>query len=301
MDYRNRLMKLNEIDLNRLHVFRVITETGSLREAGEVLLRTPSAMSQSLATLESQLGIQLFVRSGIRMELTAAGHRLLGQVRQSETELNRVLEEIRGESAMVRGRVTLGMPPGYPAVSFADQLGAALWKYRELQLRYRFLIHSELAEGLKNHELNLALSLQPLRRWHRPIKSTEIRKETLVLAMPPRYRHVAAGAISELSVVDYYQKPTLIDGWLRHHRLGGVNTQIRVYGATLDHVLQMVHRGVGCAVVPRHTILADLASGELVEHTFDQRRPWHVGVWLNTLTTPNHLSPAVQKIYGAFK
>ena len=55
-------MKLNDIDLNKLHVFRVVAESSNLKEAGAQLLRTPSAISQSLASLERFLGMALFRR-----------------------------------------------------------------------------------------------------------------------------------------------------------------------------------------------------------------------------------------------
>jgi DNA-binding transcriptional LysR family regulator len=292
-------VKLNELDLNKLHVFRVVAESSSLREAGERLLRTPSAVSQSVTTLERALGVQLFIRSGIRLLLTDTGRRILQQVRESELGLKSLLDEVRGEPALVRGRVTLGMPPGYPAVSLADALSTALLNYPELQLRLRFLPHAELAEGLQKGALQMALSLQPLRQWNRKIKSRELREENLILAVPARYRHFSTGELSELPVVDYYQKPLLIEGWLKHHRLRRVKTRIRVFGSNLDHVLQMVFSGVGCAVVPRHIIAAELATGTLVEHSLDKRRPWIVSVWLNATQSADQLPRAARSIWDA--
>jgi DNA-binding transcriptional LysR family regulator len=92
---------------------------------------------------------------------------------------------------------------------------------------------------------------------------------------PPR------GRFRELDVVDYFQKPLFIDGWIKHHGLRGVRPRIRAYGANLEHVLEFVRLGVGGAVVPRHAIEADLETGRLVEHGADKRHPWIVKVWLN--------------------
>ena len=290
-------MKLNELDLNKLHVFRVVAESASMREAGERLLRTPSAVSQSITGLEKSLGFQLFTRRGIRLELTPTGRRVLQQVQVREQGLRGLFEEIRDEPARVAGRVTLGIPPGYPAVSVGEGLSAALLHYPELQLRLRFLPHAELAAELRKGRMDMALSLQPLRQWHRLVKSTKLREENLILVVPPRHRHLCAGPLTELPVVDYYQKPLLIEGWLKHHRQRRVKPRIRVFGSNLDHVLQMVFKGVGCAVVPRHVVTAELAAGTLLEHGWDQRRPWIVSVWLNASHGAERMAPAVRCVW----
>lgn len=270
-----------------------------MRQAGETLLRTPSAISQSISSLERGLGLQLFIRAGIRLELTEPGRLLLQKVRESEQSLTAILDSLRGDSALVRGQVALGLPPGYPAISIADELSSALLTYPELQLRLRFLTHSELEEGLRKNWLEMALSLQPLKQWNRRIKSIELREENLILAIPSRFRHFCSSELTELPVVDYYQKPLMIESWLKHHKKMRVKTYVRVYASNLDHVLQMVHKGVGCAVVPRHVVADELASGALLEHNLDKRRPWIVQVWLNAAKSPEQFSRSALCIWQA--
>lgn len=290
-------MKLNELDLNKFHVFRVVAESASMREAGERLLRTPSAVSQSVSALERDLGIRLFDRVGIRLRLTEVGRRLLEQVRVSEAGFQEVLEEIRGREGQLRGRATLGMPPGYPAASLADVLGTFLLSHPETQLRLRFQPHAKLAASLRTGKLDLALSLQPLRRWSARIHSRRIRKEELILAIPGRFRSLADQLPAQLPVVDYFQKPLLIEGWLRHHAIKRIEPRIRVYGSNLEHVLAMVRKGVGCAVVPRHLVQSEITHELLFEHRLDRRRPWRVGLWLNTVVRPQKQS-SVTRLLG---
>jgi DNA-binding transcriptional LysR family regulator len=293
-------VKLNDIDLNKLHVFRTVAESASMREAGERLLRTPSAVSQSVGSLERALGLKLFLRAGIRLELTDPGRRLLRQVRASEEGLQSTLDELRREPARVSGRVELGMPPGYPASALASGLSAALLRHPRLQLRLRFLPHAELAAELVRNRLQIALSLQPLRRWERRIQSVKLREERLILAMPASQKP-RGSKLEALSVVDYYQNPLFIEGWLKHHSQKKVETQIRVYAANLEHVLELVRKGVGCAVVPRHAVEADLKAGTLTELGLDRRDPWVVNVWLNTLHAEAELSLGVRSVLAAMR
>jgi LysR family nitrogen assimilation transcriptional regulator len=294
-------VKLNELDLNKLHVFRIVAESASMREAGERLLRTPSAVSQSVSSLERALGIPLFVRAGIRLELTDPGRRLLRQVEQGERALQAVLEDVRGRASAVRGRVTIGMPPGYPAVSLPPRLAQSLADHPELQLRFRFLPHAELSRGLGAGELEAALSFQPLGRLDRRIKSARVRDERLVLALHPRLRHHAGAVEGELPIVDYYQKPMLVEGWLKHHRVRKLRPRVRVFASNLDHVLQLVREGTGCAVVPRHVVTHELAAGRLLEHALDRRKPWIVGVWLNWPQPDSRLGAGARVVREALR
>ncbi len=293
-------MKLNDLDLNKLHVFRVVAENGSLRLAAAQLLRTPSAMSQSISSLEASLALPLFRRIGIRLELTEAGRLLLKQIRVNEEALSQVLDSIRGTEDSVMGLVSLGLPIGYPAAPLGEPLTDTLQKCTALQLRLRFLNHSELAHSLKRGQLDLALSLQPLSAWNRRIRSLELRKEHLVLALPPSMRAQAAeGKSLSLSVVDYFQKPLFIESWIRHHRLDPKRQrlEVRAFGATLEHVLEFVRRGLGAAVVPRAFVEQEIERGSLLEHALDRRNPLFVGVWLNAYHSPQKLSAGARVIW----
>ncbi len=278
-------MKLNDLDLNKLHVFRVVAESLSMRESAERLFRTPSAVSQSISSLEVSLQTLLFNRVGIRLRLTEAGRALLTQVKRNEESLLSVIEQLQGRAEGIRGRIALGLPPGYPAASLSGALTDLLLEHPDLQLRLRFQPHEALARLLLKGDLDLALSFHPLRRWSARIRSEALRGEDLILVLPGLYRSLADQVPGKFPVVDYYQKPLLIEGWIRHHALKAAHPQIRVFGSSLEHVLAMVKRGVGCAVVPKHIVQNDLSYGGLLEHRLDKKNPWRAQIWVNTVTS----------------
>lgn len=70
------------ITLEALETLAAIAEQGSFARAAEVLHRVPSALTYTIKKLESDLGIELFDRSGRRARLTPAGESLLLQGRQ---------------------------------------------------------------------------------------------------------------------------------------------------------------------------------------------------------------------------
>lgn len=64
--------------LDQLKVFLAVVETGSFTAAAKRLRRAVSAISYAIATLEQQLGLELFDRQGSRTPaLTEAGVAML--------------------------------------------------------------------------------------------------------------------------------------------------------------------------------------------------------------------------------
>lgn len=68
---------LDAVTLDQLRTFIAAAETGSFSAAGRKINRAQSVVSQSLANLESQLGVSLFDRTGRYPNLTAQGQALL--------------------------------------------------------------------------------------------------------------------------------------------------------------------------------------------------------------------------------
>src|SRR6185503_13924907 len=71
-------------------------------------------LSRAIRALEERLGVTLFLRNRRRVELTAAGARLLEDARRTVGQLERSVLELRGMAAGERGRLRIGF------VSLAD-------------------------------------------------------------------------------------------------------------------------------------------------------------------------------------
>src|SRR5436189_3486901 len=90
-----------------LKMFCAVAETGSLVTAGRKLHLTPSALSHSLKSLETDLGCRLFERVGKRMVLNQAGEQLLAQILGPLSALDSAAEAIKrlGKWGQTRLRV----------------------------------------------------------------------------------------------------------------------------------------------------------------------------------------------------
>src|SRR3954467_4917381 len=99
----------------RLLVLREFVAQGTIAGAAEALSFTPSAVSQQLAQLQREAGVDPFRRSGRRLELTDAGHMLAeraGGVLGELEALEAGLASLAGEGRGAAGRGCVHPPAG---------------------------------------------------------------------------------------------------------------------------------------------------------------------------------------------
>lgn len=90
---------LNGWQLSRLSTFEVAARHESFALAADELALTPSAVSHRINQLEEELGIQLFVRSHRKVELTREGKRVYWALKASLDGLNQEILDIKTRSS----------------------------------------------------------------------------------------------------------------------------------------------------------------------------------------------------------
>ena len=91
--------------LGQLRTFLAVAATGSVRAAAEKLVVTQPAVSSALASLQKEIGVDLVVREGRGLRLTAAGEEFAGYVRHSLALLEEAKEAAAGRAGAERDRL----------------------------------------------------------------------------------------------------------------------------------------------------------------------------------------------------
>ena len=125
-------MKLTNLDLNKLLTFLAIVEADGVTPAARRLGLTRSAVSHSLAALETSLGVSLFHRVGKRLVLTREGTTLRRSLGDTRERLGAALEATLGAGREVRGVVRIGFVLGFSRFRLARVIHAdSDCEYRE--------------------------------------------------------------------------------------------------------------------------------------------------------------------------
>jgi LysR family transcriptional regulator for metE and metH len=275
-------VKLNDLDLNKLHVFLAVAELGGISAAARELGRTRSAVSQSVSALEASLGVALFDRVGKRMLPTRPGRRLHEQARDHQRGLQRVVDELSDEGGEVRGVVRIGLFLGFPRVRFATFLTRFRAQHPRASVRIVFAPQDDLQRRLLANRLDYTLSFHSPESGAR-LEATRLFEQKLVLASGARYfrRGFAVDELSRVPVVDYYQSDPLIERWLAHHvGAAAPRPDVQIWAATTDMVLELVLGGAGVGVLP-DSLVAPYVKQRRLRVLGAKKRELTDFIWLN--------------------
>jgi|GEM_PF-6785693 len=103
---------MTRIDPQRLLRLAVLIKEGSFRKAAETLGITQPALSQSMAQLEDEVGVQLITRSARGVHPTLYGEALYAHARVIDSELARATQQIESLFAGSAGSLLIGSPTG---------------------------------------------------------------------------------------------------------------------------------------------------------------------------------------------
>jgi DNA-binding transcriptional LysR family regulator len=240
-----------EIDPRRLRFLLAVARSGGVLAAADDLAVTPSAVSQQLARLESEVGRPLVRRTASGTVLTDAGRSLA----ESAEDVERVLVEARARLLAAEDQ-----PSGTVRVGgFHSFLSAVLipcipsWRERHPRLRLEVLeSHSDdLLKRLRSGDLDIVILELDAEESSRSLPATLI--ETPLLDEPWKLV-VPSGAIAQPDAVELSR---LGLPWL------GVDT-----AAAGARALQRIRRAAGSTLPTSHrytetqTALALVAAGE---------------------------------------
>jgi DNA-binding transcriptional LysR family regulator len=139
---------LDNLTLDQMRVLIAVAETGSFSAAARRLGRVQSAISQAMQTLEENLRLTLFERSGKTRALTDAGRMVLNDARQVVQRAEALRTHAEAVAGGTEPALALAIDPLFPT----DMLMQSL---RALHVAYPHLPVTLLTEGLGATEQRL--------------------------------------------------------------------------------------------------------------------------------------------------
>ena len=149
------------IDSRKLQIFLCLAQKGSLKAAAPELCLTNSAVSHAITSLESNLGIQLFHRSGKGLVLTEKGEYLYRKAIPVVARMNNIRSELAGEQ--LDDRATLRVAVGFSFLNCV--VPDVLHEFNECfprgNVSVRAAERDESLQLLRNREVDAAIMVEP--------------------------------------------------------------------------------------------------------------------------------------------
>ena len=276
---------MNLPDLWQLRYFMAVAEHLHFGRAAAALHISQPPLSRAIRALEERLGVTLFARSRRKVELTAAGARLLEEARRTIGQLEHAVLELRGMASGESGRLRVGFvsPADYGGV-----LPGLLKAYKAarpgVQLALREMLSPEQSAALASGELDVGLLLPPVAEAD-GLEHLVVQRERFVAALPGRHR-LAAGrgalAMAELAGERFVMVPREIAPGLYDIVSGlasraGFSLNVAQEAIQMQTVVSLVSSGLGVAVVPAS--VANLGRRGVVYRRLADRHPM-LELWL---------------------
>jgi len=151
-------VKPKDLDLKKLHAFKLIAERGTLKSAAAALELTVPAVSFQLKRLEEELGFPLFIRHSNRVSLTTYGERLARDTVLIFDVVSEALSRVAG--AAQRRSISISTSSDI-AWYFAPLIASAMKSRPDLDISHHVLTSTEALARIRRGELDLCLGFYP--------------------------------------------------------------------------------------------------------------------------------------------
>lgn len=244
------------MELKQLRYFMYVAKYGSYTRAAEMIDVAQPILSRQVRKLEIELHQNLLIRHGRGVVLTDSGKLLLRHVIKIMEELDETYEDLSITDGKLSGHITLGLPP-----TVAKLISLPLVEEFALNLP---LANLTIVEALTvNMQESLHLGRVDIGLFYNPSFSIQadmqllVEEELYVIAkqgyFPSDYTHIDALQLAEIPLI----MPTLPNTFrvLVQKKLAdlGVKPKLAWEIDSLGTIIQMVGKGMGCAVLSKYS------------------------------------------------
>lgn len=241
------------MDLKRLRTFVAIADQGSMSKAASRLRISQPALSRHIATLQDELGVDLFELVGRRLSLTGAGEELLAEARDLLMRVEALGERAqslrRGDSGVLRVAASPQMIEG----AFPAFLRAYRSQHPQVRVKLTEAADADQLTSLERGDVHLALNVAEAdasRFVIRPLPPMELLvawNRSLGLAGGATVDVVALRDFPLLLLKPAYTTRKLFDAACR---LARIEPNIYIESAAPHTLTALAESGFGAAIVP---------------------------------------------------
>ena len=263
---------LDRISLDQLRTFIAVVDEGSFSAAGRRLKRAQSLISQTLANLEGQLGVQLFDRRGRYPVLTEQGRALLADARAVTGDIDLFNARAKSLAGELEPELSVAADVMFPDTTFAHAVVAFQKAFPATLLQFD-VESSTVVEPVLDGRCSVGIVAS---WWLAPPQLTyesllSVRVPVVVSSQHPLASH--RGLIPSAELAKHVQIVHFDPSEVSRNYGFGIRSAKVWRLSHLGAKLAFLRAGFGFGGLPTHLIDADLASGALVQISVEGTPP----------------------------
>lgn len=171
-----------------LHVFKSVAETNSMSEAARRLYLSQPAVSQTIAELESEVGMKLFERFNKSLQLTEVGEVLFAYSKRVHDLMHEADITMQEYANIQKGRVRVGASPTVGIYLFPEIIGDFKKDHPQVHVDFTIDTSAKIEQKIGSHEIDLGLIEGKIHS--KDFVTIPFAKDELVLVCSPRHHWV---------------------------------------------------------------------------------------------------------------
>jgi DNA-binding transcriptional LysR family regulator len=249
------------MELRQIRYFLAIAHHRHFTRAAEEVFVAQPALSQQIKSLERELGVMLFDRSGHRVRLTEAGEAFHLWAERIAADAESAQAEMHEFAGLAQGRVVVGTIPAQMLgpVNLPTLLAEFHGRYPGIAIALREEFPDELIRSIRSGEIDLAFGAEMDTGPAADIASRPIFADELVLIAGPGHapserRRVHLADLADETFVSFKRGSLIRDLVSDRCAAVGFTPRVLFESNEVGTVRALVSRGLGVAVLPRSVV-----------------------------------------------
>jgi len=291
------------LSLDALLIMDAIDRRGSFSAAGKEMHRVPSTISYTVAKLEDDMGVQLFERSGPRVELTRAGRELLKEGRYLLKAAQDLESRVRRVASGWETEIAVGIDSMFTAAVLREDVKAFYEVAQQTRLR---VVQEALAgswEALLDRRVDLIVGAPGDGPAGGGYISQAIGSLKWIFCVAPAHPLAKEPGVLGREQLQYHRAVVMADSSRQSaaRTVGVLMGQDSLTVPTMQAKFDYQIGGLGFGFLPEQCARAAILAGLLVEKQVEEPKPeetfylaWRTGEtgaalewWLNRMQAPN--------------
>lgn len=255
-----------DINFELYKIFYIAARAGSFSSAAKELFISQSAVSQSIKSLEENIGSPLFVRGSRNVKLTATGEMLFGHVEQAYNLIRAAEDKIEQMQSLSLGEIKIGVGDTILKYLLTPYLQQFIKEYPKIKIRIINRTSPGIINSLKKGTVDFGIVTLPL--YDRELDITEFREVEDVFVASPRFielkdKIIEISEMSKLPLLLLEKQSATRRNLDVYFSSRGFNITPEIELESIELLVEYARIGLGIAYVMKESVISLLENNEL--------------------------------------
>jgi LysR family transcriptional activator of glutamate synthase operon len=247
------------LELRQIQYFIEVAKREHVTEAAAALNVAQSAVSRQIFNLESELGVNLFIREGRNVILTPIGKNFLNRMEQAMKLLDHAKLEIEEYLDPERGTVRIGYPSSLASYILPASISAFRKRYPLVKFQLNQTSYHHLVQGVVSGKYDLAM-LGSVPKQESKVRGKILFSENFVALLPRNHplsqmSFLKLTQLREDSFIMYPKGFCLNEVVVSACHQCGFEPRVSFEGEDIDSIKGLVVAELGITLLPENTLI----------------------------------------------